>query len=241
MAREAQDDLRITDQFDLETFWAENSKMIIIGVLAVVVFGGGVLLWQYRSNERMEQAADRLARANDPAALEQVAVEFPGTETALEALTRLSDIQYLEGKYAEASSTYERILKDFSSNPLSESARLGLAVVQEAQGNFDAAKGLYSQIVESSPTSYIAPAAKMGMARCLEVSGQLKEARQIYEEILATGEGSRWRPEAFLQWVVLKRELPVAAAPGTEAAREAPLSIAPFLPSTNAPAERKHP
>ncbi|HUI06842.1 MAG TPA: tetratricopeptide repeat protein [Verrucomicrobiae bacterium] len=241
MAQEAQNNLRITDQFDFETFWAENSKKIIIGVLAVVVFGGGVLFWQYRSNQQMELAADSLAKATDPSSLEQVAREFQGTDAALEALSRLSEMQYREGRYAEAASTYERILKEFPSNPLSESARLGLAAVQEAQGNFEAAKGLYSQIVESGPTSFIASAAKMGMARCLEASGQLKEARQLYEEILAAGPGSPWRTEAYLRWVVLKRELPATASPGKEAAQQPPISNWPSYPSTNAPVAPKQP
>jgi len=241
MAQQAQNDLRITDQFDFETFWAENGRKIIIGVLAVIVFGGAVLLWQYRSNQQMDLAADSLARAHDPASLQQVAREFPGTSAALEAMSRLSEIQYREGRFAEATSTYEGILKDFPSNPLAESARLGLAVVQEAQGNFEAARGLYSQIVESSPTSFIAPAAKIGMARCMEALGQAKEARQVYEEILTSGQGSPWRPEAYLRWVVLKREMPTAAPSGTEASKEAPLSNWPSVLPTNAAAKRKQP
>ena len=241
MAQEAQNNPRITDQFDFETFWAENGRKIIIGVLAVIAFGGGVLLWQQRSNQRMELAADSLAKASDPASLEQVAREFPGTQTALEALSRLSDIQYREGRYAEATATYERILRDFPSNSLAESARLGLAAVQEAQGNIEAAKGLYSRIAESSPTSYIASAARMGAARCLEALGQAKEARQLYEELLSAPQGSPWRSEAYLRWVVLKRELPPAASSGAESAQGSQLSNRPPLPSTGAVAERKQP
>ncbi len=221
MAQEAQNDLRITDQFDFEVFWAAHGRKTIIVVLAVMAFGGGVLLWQYQSNQRLKLAADSLAKANDPASLEQVAREFPETQTALEALSRLGDLQYREGRYAEATSTYERILKEFPSNPLAESARLGLAAIQEAQGNFEAAKGLYLRIVESSPTSFIASAARMGMARCLEALGQTKEARQFYEEIMSAGQGSPWRSEAYLRWVVLKRELP------SEGPSQPPTQLAP--------------
>ena len=223
MAREAQNDLRITDQFDLEAFWAQNGTKVIIGVLAVVVFGGGLLYWQYQSNQRMEQAADSLARASDPAALEQVAREYQGTQTALEALYRLSNMQYAEGKYAEATGTFEKVLKDFPSDPLADSARLGLAEIQEAQGNFEAAKGLYMRIIESSPTSFIATGAKMGAARCMESLGQLKEARQLYEEILSTGRGSVWASEAYLRWVILKRELPAVPSAAAEPAQAGPL------------------
>jgi TolA-binding protein len=159
----------------------------------------------------------------------------------LEALIRLGDMQYREGKYTEATATYERILKDFPSNPLAESALLGLAAVQEAQGNFDAAKGLYSRIVESSPTSFIATAAKMGAARCLEALGQTKEARQVYEEILATGRGSPWRVEAYLRWVILKRELPLTASSEAKPAQGSPLSNWPPTPPTSGPVAPKQP
>jgi TolA-binding protein len=241
MAREAQNDLRITDQFDFELFWAKNGKKIIIGIVAVVAFGGGVLYWQYRSNQRMEQAAASLARANNPASLEGVAREFQGTRTALEALYRLSDLQYRDGRYAEATATYERILKEYPSDPLAESARLGLAAVQEAQQNFEVAKGLYLRIVESAPTSFLAPAAKMGAARCMEALGQAQAARQLYEEVLAGARGSAWASEAYLRWMIVKRELPASPSSDKQPIRTSPLSNWPPISSTNVPATPKVP
>ena len=219
MAQDSESDLRITDQFDFEIFWREHGRKIAIGVLAVVAFGAVLLFRQSQSNQRLEQAAVSLALANDPASLEQVAHDFPGTQTALEALTRLGDGQYRAGKYAEATSVYERILKEFPSNPLAESARLGLAAVQEAQGNFEAAKGLYSRIVESSPTSFIVSAARMGMARCLEALGQTKEARQVYEEMVTSAQGSPLQAEASIRWIVLSRELPPSTSSGAASAQ----------------------
>ena len=127
MAKEAQSDLRIIDEFDFEVFWAKHGKKITIGVLVVVAFGGILLFRQNQANQRLEQAAASLTAARDLASLEQVAREFAGTHTALEALARLADEQYHEGKYAEATATFERILKEFPSHPLVESARLGLA------------------------------------------------------------------------------------------------------------------
>ena len=239
MARIAQNDLRITDQFDLEAFWTKHGKKIIIAVLALVAFGGILLFRQNQANQRVEQAAATLAMARDPASLEQVARDFAGTQTALEALSRLGDIQYHEGKYSEATSTYERILKDFASNPLSESARLGLAAVREAQGNFDAAKGFYSRIVESSPTSFIGSAARMGMARCLEMLGQPKEARQVYEEIMAAAQGSPWHQMAYLRWMVLGRELPASLPSAPEGTRSDQLSTKPSFPLSESPSGSK--
>ena len=86
--------------------------------------------------------------------------------------------------------------------------------------NIDGAKTQYLQIINSGPNSYVVTAAKMGLARCLQASGQSKEARQLYEEILALGQNSPWFTQAYLQWVVLTRDMPpekpsVPAMPST--------------------------
>lgn len=228
MAKEAQNDLRITGQFDFETFWAEHGKKIVIGVLAVVAFGGVLLFRQNQANQRLEQATASLAAAHDLASLDQVAREFAGTYAALEALSRLADEQYHVGKYADAAGTFERILREFPSHPLAESARLGLAGIQEAEGNFEPAKRSYATIIESNPTGFNVTAAKMGMARCSEALGQSKEARQLYEEVTVSAPGSPWRQEAYLRWMVLGRELPSPATTGAEPAAATPPLLSPL-------------
>ncbi|HUJ11924.1 MAG TPA: tetratricopeptide repeat protein [Verrucomicrobiae bacterium] len=238
MAKEAQSDLRIIDEFDFEAFWAQHGKKIVIGILAVVAFGGVLLFRENQANQRLEQASASLAAARDPAALEAVARDFAGTSAALEALSRLADEQFRAGQYAEATATFNRILKEFSSQPLAESARLGLAAVQEGQGNYEAAKESYALIVESNPTGFTATAAKMGMARCSEALGQAKEARQLYEEVLVNTQGSLWRQEAYLRWTVLGREVPPSPATGTEAPSANPAAS---LPLGMAPAKNVQP
>ena len=208
MEQDVHNDLRITDQFDLEAFWTEYGKKIIIGTVAIVAVIGVLLYRQYQSGAEAEQAAAMLANARDTGALEQVIKDYPNSSTAAEAMSRLADIYYRSGKYPEAASTYERISREFPSHVLAQSAKLGLASVLEAQGNLEGAKTQYLQIINSGQNSYIANAAKMGMARCLQVVGQNKDARQLYEEILALGQNSPWFTQAYLQYVVLTRDLP---------------------------------
>src|SRR6266850_1947215 len=206
MARDAQDDLRITNQFDFEVFWAEHGKRITTAVVAIGILGLVLLYWRRQSSTQGEQAADSLARATDVALLEQVVRDFPKSPVAAEALSRLADVYYQNGKYAEAASTYERIARDYPSHPLAESAKLSLAEVLEAQGNLDGASAQYLQIVNSNPNSYVANAARMGLARCFVAQGRKKEARQIYEEMLAAGQNSPWFAQSYLQWIVLSRD-----------------------------------
>jgi tetratricopeptide (TPR) repeat protein len=206
MARDAQDELRITNQFDLEVFWAEHGKRIMAAIVAVGILGIVILYWHRQSSLVVERAADSLARASDVVSLEQVTRDFPKSPVAAEALSRLADFYYRNGKYTEAASTYERITRDFPTHPLAEAAKVSLAEILEAQGNLDGASMQYLQIVNSSSNSYVANSAKMGLARCLEGLGRKKEARQIYEEILAAGQNSPWFAQAYLQWVVLNRD-----------------------------------
>jgi predicted negative regulator of RcsB-dependent stress response len=208
MAQDIHNDLRITDQFDLEAFWAEYGKKITIGAVAIVAIIGVLLYRQYQSGAQAEQAAYMLANARDMASLERVIRDFPNSTTAAEAMFRLADVYYRNGQYAEAASTYERITKEFPSHVLAQSARLGVATVLEAQGNIDGAKAQYTQIINSGQSSYVANAAKMGLARCLQIGGQKKEARQLYEEVLAMGQNSPWFTQAYLQYIVLTRDMP---------------------------------
>lgn len=206
MARDAQDNLRITNQFDFEVFWSEHGKRITTAVVAVVILGFVLLYWRHQSSVQVEEAAGSLARATDVASLEQVIRDFPKSPVVVDALSRLAELYYRNGKYAEAASTYERITRDFPTHPLAESAKMSLAEILEAQNNLDGAGGQYLQIINSSPNSYVANSAKMGLARCLEGQGRKKEARQVYEEILASGQNSPWFTQAYLQWVVLNRD-----------------------------------
>lgn len=212
MARDAQDDLRITDQFDFEIFWANHGKHVTAGVTVIALVIIAAFYWQHQANLQVEQAAESLSRARDAASLEQIVRDFPKSPTAPEALLRLADLYYRNGKYAEAASTYERITRDYPAHPLADSAKLSMGAVLEVQGNLDGARTQYLRIVNTSPNSYVANAARMGLARCLEAQGQEKEARQAYEELLAAGRNSPWFGQAYLRWVVLSRDMPTEKA-----------------------------
>jgi len=235
MAQEVHNDLRITDQFDLEVFWADHGKNITIAAIAILAIGGVLLYRQYQSSAQAEQAASMLENARDTASLEQVVREFPKSSTAAEALSRLADVYYQNGKYTEAASTYEAIMRDFPAHPLAESAKLGLASVLEAQGNTEGAKAQYSLIINSGSNSYIVNGARMGLARCLELLGQKKEAKQLYEELLSLGQNSPWFTQAYIQWVVLSRDMPVdkpqATAQPASPSPQNSLQLSPLTPA----------
>jgi TolA-binding protein len=221
MTREAQDDLRITDEFDFEVFWQRHGKQLTGAVIAIAAFGLVLLYWQHQTNFEAERATESLAHARDSASLQAVVRDFPKSPVAVEALARLADLYYRNGRYTEAATAYQTLMRDYPGNPLAVSSKIGLAQVLEAQGNLDGAKAQYSQIISSGAGSYIANDARMGLARCLEFQGQKKEARQLYEELLAVGQNSPWFEKAYLRMVVLNRDV----AP--EKADQPPASPAP--------------
>jgi tetratricopeptide (TPR) repeat protein len=224
MARDAQDDFRITDRFDFEVFWAEHGKKITWAVGAIAVLGLVIVYKQHQSAMQVEQAAESLARARDVSSLEQVASAYPDSPTAADALFRLADLYYRNGKYTEAKNTYERIGRDFPSHPLAPSARLSLATILEAQGNLDGARDQYLQIANSAQAGYLANAARMGLGRCYEAQGKKKEARQVYEEILAAGQNSPWFNQAYIRWIVLNRDAPPEKPEPAAASPASPLT-----------------
>ena len=221
MALDTQDGFRITDQFDFEVFWASYGKRLTIAVVAVFAVGFVVLYRQHQSSVQVEQAAEALTRATDAASLERVVSSFPGSQAAAEALSRLGDLYYRNGRYAEAASTYQRIERGFPGHPLAESAKLCGAAILEAQGDWNGAKTQYSQLLNTAGNSYIVNAAKMGLARCLEMQGQKKEAAQYYEEVAAVGQNSQWFQQAYLRLLVLNRDV-TPEKPGQPSAQTPP-------------------
>jgi TolA-binding protein len=208
MATGAQDDLRITDQFDFEVFWAKYGKQVTGAAIAIGALGLVLLYWQHQTVTRAEEAANSLAHATDTASLQAVARDFPKSPAAAEALGRLADLYYRNGGYTEAANTYAMLIRDYPDHPLGVSSKIGLAAALEGEGNLDGAKAQYLQIINSDPHGYLANAAKLGLARCMEIQGQKKEARQLYEELLAAGQNSPWFEQAYLRMVILSRDTP---------------------------------
>ena len=224
MAKDApKTDLQFFEQFEPDLFWEQHSAKIMGVVLAVVLIGLGIYLWQRHATDQKRIATERLAAAQDEAALQALVTDYPGQEVAAQAELRLADLDYQHAKYDQAATEYQRYLEKFSTHAFVPTAQLGLAAVREAQGSFDAAKKQYEQLTALQGTGYVAASAKLGAARCAEALGQKKEARQLYEEAMALSRDTPLHTTAYLRWTVLGRDLPAAPAVG------APLAPAPAV------------
>ena len=212
MADISKSDAGFLEQFEPDVFWEQHGRKVVGGLVAVLAVGLAIFYWQRQGAQEEERAAARLAMARDPNSLQAIVRDYPGKEVAAQAMLRLGDVYFQEGKFADAATTYQQFLTSFPRHNQTPAALLGLAAVQEVGGNFEAAKGQYMQLVTSHPDAYTAIAAKLGAARCAVKLGQKKEARQLYEELMPLVQGTPWQTEVTLGWTVLSREAEASAA-----------------------------
>jgi predicted Zn-dependent protease len=198
------------EQFEPDVFWEQHGQKIIWALIGIAVVGVVVYVWQRQRAQQAEEAESRLATAADPSALEGIIRDYPDQQVAADAMIRLADIDFRNGRFTDAADVYQRFVSAFPNHPLLETAELGLAAIQEAQGNLQAAKDQYALLASSHPGGYTALAARMGAARCAELLGQTKEARQLYEELLPAVQNSPWQVEAVVRYAVLSRQQPEA-------------------------------
>ena len=218
-------------QFEPDVFWQKHRRQIVWGLVAVLTVGVLAYLWQWKQTQQAEAAAAKLADARDIPALTQVIKDYPGQEMAAQALLRVADMQYSAGRYADAASSYQQFLKDFSNHALRDSAQFGLAAIAEAQGEYEQARSQYNTM--AGGRSYVSVGARLGVARCTELLGQVREARQLYEELMASVQGTPWQAEAYMRYTVLGRDVPKQAAPSfpPAPAQTAPLTLLPGAPA----------
>jgi len=219
MAETSKQDVDFLGQFEPDVFWLKHGRKILWGVAAIAVIGILTIYQQRKAADREEEAAGRLAQANDPAALQAIAHDYPNKPMGAQALLRLGELHYAGGRLTEAATAYQEVVTRFPNNPLADAARLSQVAVIESQGDFAGAKTQYLQLA-SRPGSYLAVAAKVGAARCAEALGQTKEAQQLYEELFLAVRGTAWEGTVFVRRAVLTRSVgplppvPTGALPG---------------------------
>jgi predicted negative regulator of RcsB-dependent stress response len=171
-------------------FIRANGKAIVVGLSAFFV---GVVAWSlydsYRQNV-IENAASALTKAiEQPDAekaksLEKVIVDYGTTSSALWAKVELAHMAMTNGKYADASAKYERVLKETKeTNPAYPLAMYGYAQSLEADKKFVEALGQYEKLSALKGYEHIG---YTGMARIEEVQGHLDKATAVLNNYLLT-------------------------------------------------------
>jgi predicted negative regulator of RcsB-dependent stress response len=216
------------ENFEPDVFWKEHGRQITWGIAIALFLGLVAYLYQLQTAQKAEAAATRLAEAQTPDDLEKIIKANFSPEISAQALLRLADLQFQQGKYAQADSTYKQFLSAYPQHTLADAARLGLASVLEAEGKYNEARQEYNTLA-GKRQSFTSLSARIGYARCTELLGDTKEARKLYEELMPVVQNTAWQNVVYMRWMVLGRNLPKEVPVPASALPTGivPLSVAP--------------
>ena len=169
----------------LASFWTRRGKQVLIalGVIAVVAVGAFFVMRARAADE--QQAAGRLAEANllywqgsydrSLQAARQVAEQWPGAPSGIDAHRLAGDSYFWMGQYKEAVAEYQRYLERRKSGLLADAARRSLAYALESNQQPKEAAAAYEALVgrldRESSAEFLYSA-----ARCYLQLNQPKEA-----------------------------------------------------------------
>jgi tetratricopeptide (TPR) repeat protein len=222
----------------VELFWAQHGKKVLIGsalVLLILIGIGAYLGYQAVRNSK---AAEAFAGAHDVKGWESVIQRYSGTIAAGNAYLQIAGTQAANGQYGESDKSYQTFIKDYSGHPLFVNALFGLASNAEAEGKTDEALKYYSDISSSNRygSDYLAPMALYYQGRMTEKTGKQKEALQDFEEVL-----QRYPQSAMAVWarrdadrLTAKLGLNVKAAPSPSATSASATGTPQASPSASA-------
>ncbi len=169
----------------------QKSIFIIIGVVSVIVVVWA-LYGSYVDNRRAESStaltvAKNLEDEKRKEALEQVAVDYSGTDAANWAKIELARDAIQNNNLEKALQHYGEVSEDISTtNPLYPLITFGLAQVQESLAHYDEAIQQYTTLKNITGYESIG---YNGTARIYEIQGNIQSAINEYEQYRGTLSG----------------------------------------------------
>jgi tetratricopeptide (TPR) repeat protein len=198
--------------FDPLVFWIryKNSVVLLSGLLVVglVVFG----ISEFAQRREAKSAADLFGSAKTVEEYKNVAVRYPRSPVATNAILLLAEELRNEGKYEEALEALKKQAEQKAAHPLISGVWNSIAMTQEAQGKEDEALTTYQKVSTTYPTSFSAPVALLAQARIQKAKGQNQEAGRLYDQIIASFGDSNFAREAIMESQKLKAPEPDAPA-----------------------------
>ena len=198
-----------------------NTVAVIAVVIAGVALVGGFVLWQ--QNEKVVKAGEALtdtlvtaafARNGQPVSAEkllQIAGEHAGTQAAGRAVFQAAATLFVEGKYAEAQTQFQRFASENANNPFVPQAMYGIAACQESQGKIEEAAKAYKNLADRFKTAGLGLAATCALGRILEAQGKLTEALPLFEEVARADGNGMLGGEARIRVAEIQQKLPPPA------------------------------
>ena len=180
---------------NLTGFWDRNQRIILGVGVAVVVIGGGAFFTLRSRATQEEAAAGKLAEADvlfwqgdyarSQQIAKQVAQDFGGTPSGVDAHRLAGDAAYWSGDFKTASTEYEQYLAHEKNGLLANAARRSLAYAYESSLQFAKAVPLYDQLVgqfdRESSAEFLMAAARC-QVQLKQPAEALKRLKRIEDE-----------------------------------------------------------
>ena len=208
--------------------WFEaNKKQTLWGTGIVLVVGTIIAFFLYRQNEAEVAASEALssvampqasgARADTVEGYLKVAAAHPRSKAGARALLLAAGGLFVEGKYDEAKTQFERFRREYSDSLFMGEALLGIAACLDAQAQTRDAMAAYKEFIERHSGDSNVPQAKFALARLHEAQNEPEQARNLFEDMERSQPYGSLGDEARMRLEELKTKFPKLMAPVTPA------------------------
>jgi TolA-binding protein len=201
--------------------FVREQRTVLLAVVAVVavIAVGGAAYWWYQSHQEREGSvalaeAQAALRGEKPGAqgnpdesmkrLQSVAQRYRGTESAEEALIRLGNLQFDNGKLDDAKATFGDYLNTYPRGRFILMAGLGKAYTEEAKGDLQGGAQTLSDILNRRNDSPLAGEAYSALARMYEGLKKTDDAMRVYNQIVERYPQTSWAQNALDRMSSLK-------------------------------------
>jgi TolA-binding protein len=208
--------------------WFEaNKKQVLWGAGGVLVLGVIVAFYLYRQNEADVAASEALSNVSVPQMTGagsrgdiaeeylKVAATHPKSRAGARALLLAAGGLFVDGKYDEARTQFERFRREYSDSLFMGEALLGIAACLDAQGKTRDAMAAYKDLIDHRPGDSNVPQAKFALARLHQAQNEPEQARNLFEDVERSQPYGSLGDEARMQLEELKTKFPKLLAPVT--------------------------
>ncbi|HTI71415.1 MAG TPA: tetratricopeptide repeat protein [Candidatus Limnocylindria bacterium] len=221
MSSETQSVPESTLSIDLMSWFEENKQKLLIGVVVAVVVAAGMIVYRNHVTSTEENASKALVLllSEQPNGilpnsdqLLKIAQQTAGTK-ASERASFLAGVKLFEdGKYAEAQTQFETLVREHPQSPVAPPASLGAASALDAQNKLEEAKSAYARLATGTVDDPLVAPSRLAQGQILEGQQKLKEALAIYDDVMKLN--SSFAREAFARRTYLLQQHPeLAPAP----------------------------
>lgn len=161
-----------------------RNKILILAAIVALAICGALIAGQLKKQKHMD-AANAYSVALDKkeiASFDAVAVDFPGTNAAGNAMLSKAELQIDQGKPEDARATLESFTADFSDHPRYPQGIFALGNIYHTSGDAEQAKTFYEKTIEVQADGELTPLARIRLGDLALEAGDKEVAEQRYEE-----------------------------------------------------------